>query len=341
MRLAPAALLLFLAACGTGPQADAPPAPKPVVPRTATAEAAESAPLAQVPAMVTLPPEGRVAVAAPIPGLVRELRVVEGQEVRAGQTLALLESREALSLGADRARAEARLRLADANVRRLRQLVGEGIVAAARLDEAEADRAAARAERDLAARSLARAGAGADGVVRLSAPIPGRVAHVGVTAGAAAEPGASLFLIERTTSYLLELQLPEALAGRVRPGMAVRTTGGASGPIVSVAPSLDPSARSVTALARLGAVPGLLPGSSLEVAIMAPAGPGAVTVPAEALVREGGRDIVFVAEGDRFRPRPVSVSSRAGGVALLLEGVVAGERVAVSNLPELRAANGS
>lgn len=340
MRLGTILLLLLLAACGNGAETATPPAPKPAAPRTAPATPAEAAPLARVPAMVTLPPDARVAVAAPVAGLVRELRVIEGQDVAAGATLALLESREALAFAADRARAEARVRLAEADVRRLRQLVEEGIVAAARLDEAEAGLASAQAERELAARSQARAHAGADGTVRLISPIAGRVAHVGTTAGAPADTGSALFLIERRGEVLLSLQLAEALAGRVRPGMAVEVANGIRGQIVSVAPSLDPSARAVTAMARLGSAPGLLPGSSVEATILAPAGPGAVAVPAEAVVRDGGRDIVFVATENGFRPRPVAVATRAGGVALLLEGLTAGERVAVSNLPELRAAAG-
>ncbi|HPU16997.1 MAG TPA: biotin/lipoyl-binding protein, partial [Polymorphobacter sp.] len=103
-----------------------------------SAVAASELPLASLPAIIALPPNARVAVAATIPGVVTQTYVVEGESVRQGQRLAEIGSREVLTMGADLARARSRLDYAAANAARLGQLSREGVIAGARADEANA-----------------------------------------------------------------------------------------------------------------------------------------------------------------------------------------------------------
>ena len=72
---------------------------------TARAEVASDVALGMVPALVTLPPEARVAVTAPFTGSVIRLYVVAGQAVTRGQPLAIVRSREPVQYGAELARA--------------------------------------------------------------------------------------------------------------------------------------------------------------------------------------------------------------------------------------------
>jgi membrane fusion protein, heavy metal efflux system len=332
-----AALLpLALAGCGAEPVA-APTAPaQSVQPRTAVAAVATNAPLGTVPAIVTLPPAARVAVMAPFSGAVRQIHVLEGQEVTAGQLLATVVSRDALTVASDRARADARLALARANAARMGQLAAEGVVAGARADEARAASRVAEVDRAEADRILSRGGASGDGIVRLVAPISGRVSRVSVETGGPLDGMTAPFVIDGSNRYALDLQLPERLAAKVRPGMAVLLPGGARGQIVSVAPNLDPATRSVNAIARIGAAPGLLAGSSLSVTILGDAGDSSVVVPASAVTRMDGRDILFVREKDGFVPKPVVVGGTADGLTTIVQGLAAGATVATSNLPELK-----
>ena len=71
--------------------------------------------------------------------------VVEGDSVRRGQALAVISSRDVLSLSGDLTRAGARLGVAQSNAGRLSQLDREGIIAGARADEARALAMEARA----------------------------------------------------------------------------------------------------------------------------------------------------------------------------------------------------
>ncbi len=330
--------MILLAACGAGsePGAAPPREAAAVAPQTAEAVLSQNAPLATVPAIVTLPPAARVAVTAPFAGAVSRVHVIEGEQVRAGQLLATVISRDALSLASDRARAASRLKLAEAQAARMGQLAREGVVAGARQDEADAALSQARVDVAEAGRILARGGASADGVVRLVAPMSGRVSRVAVETGGPLDGMTAPFVIETSDRYSLTLQLPQRLAPSVRPGMAVEGPNGLRGRIVSVSPGIDLETRSVMARATIATGAGLIAGQSLGVTIIGSGAAGAVTIPAVALTRLEGRDVVFVQTPKGFAPRDVAPGAVAGGSATILTGLKAGERVAISNLPELK-----
>ena len=110
------------------------------------AVAAVDVPLARIPAIIQPPANARVAVTAIIPGVVSQTLVVEGDTVRKGQALALISSREVLTMAADLARANARLGVAQSNAARLTLLSQEGVIAGARTDDAHALAGEARAD---------------------------------------------------------------------------------------------------------------------------------------------------------------------------------------------------
>src|SRR3546814_1273843 len=111
-------------------------------------------------------------------------RVVEGDTVRRGQPLAIISSRDVLTMGADPTRANARAGVARSNAARLSQLAREGIIAGARADEANALAAEAGADVAEKARILKMVnGVGASGTYTLTAPIAGRVTTASVQTG--------------------------------------------------------------------------------------------------------------------------------------------------------------
>lgn len=336
------ALLIFIAAalagCGSDAPSPAPPVP-PISPTTAVATAAAEMVLAELPATVVQPPGSSVAVAAPFAGMVRDVKVQPGQAVQRGQLLATMVSRDALVLAGDLARAQARRAMTGAEATRMATLAREGVVAGARADSAvAADREAAINARE-ARRLLARAGAGDDGIVRLVAPISGRVARIGIEAGAPVDGMTAPFVIEANGSRWLALQLPERLAGLARPGLVITTRDGRRGRLMTVASGIDPATRSFPARAQLddgGAA--LVGGRLMPVSLVAPAPSGSLAVPAAAVVHEDSGDQVFVQTAKGFVVRPVQRAPGNGETAVIISGLSAGERVATSNLPELRAA---
>lgn len=310
--------------------------------RTTPAEAAADVPLGTVPAAISLPPEAQVAVTAPFDGAVVRLFVVQGQAVTRGQALAVIRSREPVQFGAELARANARLGLAEVSAARTRQLVEEGIVAASRADEMNAQIRVARTDVSENARILAQAGAGANGNVTLRAPISGRVATVNAQTGGPVGGTTAPFVIENSAALMLDLQLPERLANSVRPGMTVVLQSRSSGPeiqgtIVSVGASMDPMTRSIPAKARIGAAPSLVPGKSVMAIIKGTGTQLGTSVSASALTQIDGKDYVYVRSGNRFEKRVVVITGRASDRVIISEGLKPGELVATSGVSELKA----
>lgn len=306
-----------------------------------SAEAAADVPLGIVPAAITLPPEAQVAVTAPFDGAIIRLHVIQGQQVSAGQVLATVKSREPLQYGAELARAQARLGLAEASAARTRQLVQEGIVAGARADEMNAAIRVARTDVAENARILRQAGASASGEVTLRAPIGGRVAAMTAQVGGPVMATSAPFVIENASAFTLDLQLPERLAGRVRPGMVVVVRSAGTMPefrghIVSVGASLDPATRSVIAKARIYGAPPLVAGRSVMAVIVGNGAQPGVSVPARAVTQIDGKPHVMLRKGNGFVPRAVTVAGQSGERAVLSQGLVPGDRVAASGLSELK-----
>lgn len=312
---------------------------------TAKAIVADNIPLATVPGQIVLPPEARVAVTAPFPGAAVRVFVIEGQAVSRGQPLALIQAAQPVQIRGELVRSQAELALAEARSKRLNQLASEGIIAGARADEAGAQLRQARASVAENRRMAFIAGAGADGSVTLRSPISGRVAHVAVETGAPVDGMTAPFIIENASAYRLDLQLPERLAREARPGMAVEvpldSANGkpvtVTGKILSVAPSIDPATRSISAKATIANAPELVAGKNVMVTINGTGAGKGVSVPSSAVTQIGGNDHVFVRTGKTFAPRKVSLAADAGGRAVITSGIKPGETVATSSIAELKA----
>jgi cobalt-zinc-cadmium efflux system membrane fusion protein len=333
-----ALLPLLLSGCDRGGSEASAPTPAPISPKTVRAEAAREVGLTLLPAMVVQPPGARVAVAAPFAGMVQSVAVQPGQAVKKGQVLATMISRDALVLAGDMARAEARRGATRAEAARMEALAREGVVAGARADSAKAIDAEAAIDAREAERLLARAGADREGRVRLVAPISGRVAEMAIEVGAPLDGMTAPFVIESGDSRWLSVQVPERLAGQVRPGLAVRTTDGQRGRLMTVAGSIDPTTRAFAGRARLDeGGPARVAGTLVPLMLLGAAPEGAVRVPMAAVVQEGAAALVFVKEAADFVARPVRRVG-TGDPAVIVSGLKRGEVVATSNLPELRAA---
>lgn len=309
---------------------------------TVSAEVAVSVPLGSVPATVTLPPEASVAVTAPFTGSITQLYVVAGQAVTRGQPLAILKSREPLQIGADLARARSRLGLAQASAARTEQLVRKGFISRAAGDEVSAQLAQAGTDVVESERILSQAGASANGLITLRAPIAGRLAKVNVQTGGPVDGMTAPFVIEATSSYMLDLQIPERLVSSVHPGMAIEIAVTAvddaliGGTIISVGASLDATTRSILAKARVGAAPTLIAGKNVTAIIKGHGVQTGIRVPAQAVSQMDGKDVAFVFSGDTVTNREVTVVARVQDYVVISKGLVGGEKVAVSGLSELK-----
>ena len=309
--------------------------------RFAVTRPAREIPLATVPAMLAPPPNARVAVAAVIPGVVTRTLVVEGDTVTRGQALAVVAARELFTLGAGAEQASARVAVARANDARLGQLAREGVIAAARAEEARAALREAQAELSEQRRMIRSVnGAPQRGTYTLTAPIAGKVTSAAIQTGSPVDGTTSAYVIDAASRYELTAQLPERLLGRIRPGMTVRLPGDVRGTVTSVGSVLDPQTRSATLRARVPAAPGVVSGRAVPAMLFGAAPDGTVLLPVAAVTEVNGRPSVFVRNSKGVVVRPVGTGERAGGQIAVARGLRAGEQVAVSGVSELKSAAG-
>lgn len=309
----------------------------------ASVEASSVMPVGTVPGVVSLPPDARVAVTTPFAGTVVKVMVIQGQVVTRGQALAVVRAVEAVQAGAALARSRAALPVAVAQAARMEQLAREGIIAPARVEEARANLRAAQVTMVENRRLLALGAASTDGTVTLRAPIAGRVAAVGVDAGSPVGNGPAPFLIENNARLRLDLQIPERLARQVRPGMAVHVEQdgqGATGRLLSLATTIDPATRALSAKASLPSDTGLVPGKGVMATLAATdAGTGrgkGVSVLSQAITHIGDHDVVFRRDPRGFRAVSVTVAGQMGARTVVSAGLAPGQQVAVSGIAELK-----
>ncbi|MEO7687830.1 MAG: efflux RND transporter periplasmic adaptor subunit [Sphingomonas sp.] len=300
-------------------------------------------------AIIESDPDRTRIVAAPVSGRIISLTRNLGDAVMRGQTLAVIESREAASLHAEIERTRARADLARATLNRDEALYARGFRP---LREVEISRAAYR-EAEVALR-LARQQAEASGArgaslnrIAIKAPISGRViartAVLGQTFAAdAAET--ELFRIADLDRLSVALSLPPADAARVRPGAGVEIASAGRSQqarIRFVSPALDPDTRLVRVIADLDNRSGQWrAGEPVQARIQIDGSADVGTVlmiPAEAVQTIENRSAVFVRTRDGFRAVPVTLGRRDGPMVAVTRGLSGSETIASANSFTLKA----
>jgi len=173
--------------------------------------------------------------------------------------------------------------------------------------------------------------------VTLVSPTDGVVGELGAREGASVMAGATLFRINGLSTVWVNLDVPEALSGTLRPGATLTASVPAypgesfPGRVSAVLPEVNAATRTVRARVEL-ANPGakLKPGMFATVKIDA-AERKVLTVPSEAVIVTGERSVVIVDRGEgRYEPVDVKIGAEQGGMTEILEGLAGGERVVAS-----------
>ena len=285
-------------------------------------------------ATVTAPPEGQALLSARADGAVVRINKRLGDPVGAGETVALLESREAAAFVADRNAAAARAQAARAAAAREQRLFNAKITARQDLEAAVAARQSAEAELQRADAAVRTAGVTGGGrYLAVRSPISGRITEVDTQLGAYVSAGAELFNVSDPRRIQVNASVPVADAQRIRPGdratVELPNGGLVEAGVRSVTPALDPQSRAATVVLQLNGAPGgLTQGQAVRVRIM-PRGSLAnrIVLPEQAVQQIEGRDMVFVQAKGGFQAVPVSIGSRTGGRVEILEGLRAGQIV--------------
>ncbi|TGX55801.1 efflux RND transporter periplasmic adaptor subunit [Sphingomonas gei] len=299
----------------------------------------------ELPATIDGDPQGTQVVSAAIGGRVVALTRNLGQPVGRGDTLAVIESREAAQLNAEVEAAQARAALAHSNLKREQRLFDERVSAeqdliAARTAAREADIALRLARQQISA-----AGGGGGSLNRLAirAPIGGQVIARSVTLGQTVSADIELFRVANLSTVSLTLSLAPADAGRVRPGATVEVSAPGrqtTARVTFVSPVLDQTTRLVPVIATIDNRAGQWRvGESVQAAILLGGGQGgtAISVPSTAVQTIGDKPVVFVRTGDGFRAVPVTLGQTHGASVTILSGLTGREQIAAANSFTLKA----
>lgn len=294
------------------------------------------------PGSVVAAPDAMAVIGARADGAVVRLVKHLGDPVRAGETLALIESRDAGLMAADRTTAGAKAKAAQQAYDREMRLFDAKITARQDLEAAQAELSSAQAEFARANSASAGAHVSADGrSFAVTSPVNGRVTAMSAVLGAYVRAGDELYRVADPRRIEVQVAIPQADAGRVAPGdMAlVETATGMVGAVVrAVTPSLDAQTRAATAVLQFTGPAQVEPGQSVQVRLKTQAAAaGRFVVPSEAVQSVDGRDVVFIRTPQGFAVRPVTVAARTDASAELIAGVASGETIAGKNAFLLKA----
>ena len=302
---------------------------------------------AAIPASATVEAtsDAEAVLTARAPGTVIRILKRIGDPVRAGETLALVESRDASQIAADRAAAAARVTLASRQAARERSLLAQGVSPRADYETAQANLAVAQAD---ARRASAAAGAvrlAGDGrSVAVVSPVGGRVTAAPANLGQFVAAETELFRVADPRRLQITASLPPAQAPRVRAGDRVELTTNdgrvVEGRVRSETGVVDPETRAATVVVVPTAGGSTLaPGQLVQARIFASGGAtrDGVMVPQEAVQTLGTRTVVFERTRAGFRARTVQVGARSGGLVSIVSGLAAGTPIATTNAFLLKA----
>ncbi|KAK0360441.1 hypothetical protein LTR94_027293, partial [Friedmanniomyces endolithicus] len=229
-------------------------------------------------ATVEATPDAEAVLTARAPGTVSRIMVRIGDPVRAGQTLALVESRDASQIAADRSAASARVTLAARQLERERGLLAQGVTPRADYEAAQANLAVAQADARRASAAAGAARVSGDGrSVAVVSPVSGRVTNAGANLGQFVAAETELFRVADPSRLQITASVPPADAGRVREGDRVEltTTDGRTieGRVRSATGVVDPQSRTATVvITPTSGGSTLAPGQLVQARILASGG---------------------------------------------------------------------
>ncbi|MFM0033982.1 efflux RND transporter periplasmic adaptor subunit [Paraburkholderia strydomiana] len=174
--------------------------------------------------------------------------------------------------------------------------------------------------------------------ITLSAPETGVLTELNVRDGAMVSPGQTLAKVSGLDRLWLVVEVPEALALQVQPGMSVDAVFAGdpaqhfTGHIREILPGISTSSRTLQARLEIdNANFRLTPGMLMRARIGAAKKVSRLLVPSEAVITTGKRSVVIVRNSDgRLQPVSVTVGNDAGDDTEVSSGLTEGQQVVAS-----------
>ncbi len=279
-----------------------------------------------------------------LPGQMLSRKVEVGQRVREGQTVAVLDARDARlaesSARAQLAQAESQAALAEADFKRFAELRAKNFISQAEYDRREAQARQAR-EQVAAARAQAAQAANQVGYAVLAAPHAGVITALEAEAGQVLTAGQTVARLARPEELEVAVNVPEhRLEGfRQTRDFEVRLWSAPEkvyrGRLRELSPVADLASRTYAARISVQQEDGTLAiGMTAELHVRA-AADAVAQVPLSALFHRNGRPAVWVLEGDRVRLQEIATGELQANSVAVTAGLQAGQRIVTAGVNRL------
>lgn len=343
------ALMLVPIGCKSGDESAPPDQPKANL-KVETVRAQSIDDVLQIPGRVEADPEHLVHIYAPISGRLINLTLTPGEEVRRGQTIAMLQSGDVAQARADFDKAHIESIRADRALDRGKLLAAHEVMSQADFQELTAVDAAAHAEQERARQRVHELGFSEDGttdMTAITAPISGTVLDVGTASGEmqrSLETTNGIATVANLDTVWVTGDLFEHDLGAVHRHDSVEVSFPAypdetfHGAVSNIGDSLDPSTHAVKVRVVL-ANPGhrLKPAMFATVRIARPS-VGRILVPLTAVLHDGDVTEVYVpVSPGKYALRQVKTGATQGGAIEIVSGLHDGDRVVSEGAAFLRA----
>ncbi len=282
-----------------------------------------------------------VTVSADLPGTVERVLFESGQAVRAGDVLALLDTRQER---AQLAASEAQRDLARVNFERVQGLLKERVISQAEFDRSTAEERQAEARVGEINASIDRK--------TIRAPFAGILGIRQVNVGQYLSAGDPLVALQSLNPIYVNFGVPQQSAGQMRAGRQVRITADSlpgvtfSGRVTASDSVVNEATRNVHIQATLANPEGRLrPGMFVQTEVALGATGTIVSLPASAISYAPYGDSVFVVteltseSGQAYRgvrQQFVKLGAARGDQIAVLSGISAGDEVVTSGVFKLR-----
>lgn len=290
-------------------------------------------------------PGDELLIASPIAGRVTQVERAIGDRVTAGEEIARISPSlgvaERASLGVQGAditaqvtQAQEELKLRDTEAARASELARDGIVSQAKLQEAEAAVATARARLQAARQGLASQAGAVGRAMPLAVPAEGTLVALDVALGEGVDAGRPIARVLRVGPRRIDLSVHAADPAASSYEAQIGDTWIPAKLITRAIAVGDDGNRHDILELDAGAQP--LVGAVVAVRLATAPARGPV-VPESAVLTSAGGDVVYVEQRPgRFEARVVQVAGRLGGRARIAAGVQPGDRIVVRGAAALR-----
>jgi cobalt-zinc-cadmium efflux system membrane fusion protein len=303
----------------------------------------------RIPGRVEADPQHVVHIYAPLSGRLLNMSLASGQEVRKGQTVAMLQSGDVAQARADFEKARIEVLRADRALDRGKLLVAHEVMSQADFQELQAVDQAARSEQERARQRVHELGfseTGTSDITAVSSPITGTVLEVGTASGEmqrSLETTTGIATVANLDTVWITGDLFEQDLAAVHLHDPVLVTFSAysgekvRGTVANIGDSLDPATHAVKVRVVL-ANPGhrLKPSMFANLEIARPS-LERILVPQAAVLHEGNSTLVYVPAGEgKYAARPVTTGAVSGDQIEISAGLRDGDQVVTQGAAFLR-----